>query len=40
MEPADFNPANVLPIIREIQRTGAISLHQIADALKQRGLTA
>jgi Recombinase len=29
----------VLPIIREIQRTGAISLHQIADALNKRGVS-
>ena len=29
---ADHHAANVLPVIREIQRTDA-SLHQIADAL-------
>ena len=28
--------ANVLPIIREIQRAGATSFHQIADALNAR----
>jgi DNA invertase Pin-like site-specific DNA recombinase len=31
---ADRHAANVLPIIRELQRTGATSLHQIADALR------
>jgi DNA invertase Pin-like site-specific DNA recombinase len=31
--------ANVLPIIREIQRSGATSLHQIADALNARGIS-
>jgi DNA invertase Pin-like site-specific DNA recombinase len=36
---ADRNAANVLPIIREIQRTGATSLHQIADALNKRGVS-
>jgi hypothetical protein len=36
---ADRNAANVLPIIREIQRTGAVSLHQIADALNARGIS-
>ena len=30
---ADRHAANVLPVIREIQRAGAPSLHQIADAL-------
>jgi aspartate oxidase len=34
---ADHHAANVLPVIREIQRTGA-SLHQIADALNARGI--
>jgi len=29
--------ANVLPVIREIKRSGA-SLHQIADALNARGI--
>jgi DNA invertase Pin-like site-specific DNA recombinase len=31
--------ANVLPVIREIRRAGATSLHQIADALNARGIT-
>jgi DNA invertase Pin-like site-specific DNA recombinase len=35
---ADQHAANVLPIIREIQRSGA-SLHQIADALNARGIS-
>jgi DNA invertase Pin-like site-specific DNA recombinase len=35
---ADQHAANVLPIIREIQRAGATSLHQIADALNARGI--
>jgi DNA invertase Pin-like site-specific DNA recombinase len=35
---ADQQAANVLPVIREIQRTGATSLHQIADALNARGI--
>jgi DNA invertase Pin-like site-specific DNA recombinase len=36
---ADQNAANVLPIIREIRRAGASSLHQIAGALNARGIT-
>ena len=36
---ADQHAANVLPVIREIQRAGASSLHQIADALNARGIT-
>ncbi len=36
---ADQHAANVLPVIREIQRTGAASLHQIAEALNARGIT-
>ena len=36
---ADQHAANVLPVIREIRRTGAASLHQIADALNARGIT-
>jgi DNA invertase Pin-like site-specific DNA recombinase len=36
---ADQQAANVLPIIREIQRSGATSLHQIADALNARGIS-
>jgi DNA invertase Pin-like site-specific DNA recombinase len=34
---ANHHAANVLPVIREIQRSGA-SLHQIADALNARGI--
>jgi hypothetical protein len=29
----------VLPVIREIRRAGATSLHQVADALNARGIT-
>jgi Recombinase len=36
---ADHHAANVLPLIREIQRAGATSLHQIADALNARGIS-
>ncbi len=36
---ADQNAANVLPVIREIRRAGASSLHQIANALNARGIT-
>ncbi len=36
---ADAYAANVLPVIREIRRAGATSLHQIADALNARGIT-
>jgi DNA invertase Pin-like site-specific DNA recombinase len=36
---ADRHAANVLPIIREIQRAGATSLHQIANALNARGIS-
>jgi DNA invertase Pin-like site-specific DNA recombinase len=36
---ADANMANVLPIIRDIQKSGATSLHQIADALNARGVS-
>ena len=32
------NAANVLPLIREIQRAGAVSLHQIAASLNARGI--
>jgi DNA invertase Pin-like site-specific DNA recombinase len=35
---ADQNARNVLPIIKEAQRAGARSLHQIADALNARGI--
>jgi DNA invertase Pin-like site-specific DNA recombinase len=36
---ADAYAANVLPVIREIRRAGATSLHQIAEALNARGIT-
>ena len=36
---ADRHAANVLPIIREIRRSGATSLHQIVDALNARGIS-
>ena len=36
---ADHHAGNVLPVIREIQRAGATSLHQVADALNARGIT-
>jgi DNA invertase Pin-like site-specific DNA recombinase len=36
---ADQHAANVLPVIREIQRTGARSLHKIANTLNVRGIT-
>lgn len=36
---ADQHAANVHPVIREIRRAGATSLHQIADALNARGIT-
>jgi DNA invertase Pin-like site-specific DNA recombinase len=36
---ADQHAANVLPVIREIRRAGATSLHQIADSLNARGIT-
>jgi DNA invertase Pin-like site-specific DNA recombinase len=35
---ADHHAANVVPLIREIRRSGARSLHQIADALNARGI--
>jgi len=31
--------ANVLPVIREVQRSGAITLRDIAGALNTRGIT-
>lgn len=37
---ADQRAANVAPVIREIQRAGAKSLREIADALNARGITA
>jgi DNA invertase Pin-like site-specific DNA recombinase len=36
---ADQHATNVLPVINEIRRTGARSLHQIAEALNARGIT-
>lgn len=36
---ADRHAANVLPLIREIQRSGASTLREIADALNARGVT-
>jgi DNA invertase Pin-like site-specific DNA recombinase len=36
---ADQNAANVLPVIREVRKAGARSLHQIADALNSRGIS-
>jgi DNA invertase Pin-like site-specific DNA recombinase len=36
---ADQHAANVAPIIREIRRAGAASLHQIAHALNARGIS-
>jgi DNA invertase Pin-like site-specific DNA recombinase len=36
---ADQHAANVLPVIRETQRAGAKSLHEVADALNARGIT-
>jgi DNA invertase Pin-like site-specific DNA recombinase len=35
---ADRQAANVLPIIREVQRTGAVTLRDLADALNARGI--
>ena len=37
---ADQRAANIAPVIREIQRAGAKSLREIADALNARGITA
>jgi Recombinase len=37
---ADQRPANVVPIMRQIQRSGATSLRQIAEALNARGISA
>ena len=36
---ADQHVANVLPVIRELQRVGATSLRDIADTLNARGMT-
>lgn len=35
---ADRHAANVLPVIRAIQRAGVTSLHAVADALNARGI--
>jgi DNA invertase Pin-like site-specific DNA recombinase len=35
---ADRQAANVLPVIREVQRTGAVTLRDLADALNARGI--
>jgi Recombinase len=37
---ADQRAANVIPIIRSIQRAGSRSLRQIANALNARGISA
>jgi hypothetical protein len=37
---ADQRAANVITIIRQIQRSGATSLRQIAEALNARGINA
>jgi Recombinase len=37
-EQAGRHAANVLPVIREIQRSGARTLRAIADALNARGV--
>jgi DNA invertase Pin-like site-specific DNA recombinase len=37
---SDQRAANVIPIIRQIQRSGATSLRQIAEALNARGINA
>jgi len=37
---ADQRAANVVPIMRQIQRSGATSLRQIAEALNARGINA
>jgi DNA invertase Pin-like site-specific DNA recombinase len=37
---AEQRAANVLPIIREIKRTGATTLRQIAEALNNRGISS
>jgi hypothetical protein len=37
---ADQRAANVIPIMRQIQHSGATSLRQIAEALNARGINA
>jgi DNA invertase Pin-like site-specific DNA recombinase len=36
---ADRHAANVLPIIREVRRSGAKTLREVADALNARGIS-
>src|SRR5262249_30807176 len=36
---ADRHAANVLPVIREVQRSGAKTLRDVADALNARGIS-
>jgi DNA invertase Pin-like site-specific DNA recombinase len=36
---ADRHAANVLPIIREVQRSGSKTLREVADALNARGIS-
>jgi Recombinase len=36
---ANHDAANVIPIIREVQRAGAKTLRAIADALNARGIS-
>jgi len=40
LDRADRRAANVIPIMRQIQRNGATSLRQIAEALNARGISA
>lgn len=35
---ADRHPGNILPIIQAIQKSGAATLRQVADALNARGI--
>jgi DNA invertase Pin-like site-specific DNA recombinase len=39
-ERAQQRAANVLPVIRDIERTGATTFRQIADALNKRGISS
>jgi hypothetical protein len=36
---ADRHAANVLPVIRDVQRSGAKTLRDVADALNARGIS-
>jgi Recombinase len=36
---ADFRAANVIPVIREVRKAGAVTLRDIADALNARGIS-